>query len=80
MGDAYPLLSCWRLPTVEDSVQVDGQHLTNVVDVIDFGGLFSGDAIGPSRGVRPLEAKPEKIIVAIHAAIPSSWKTPRMFS
>ena len=31
--------------------QIDGQNLTNVVDVIDFGGLFSGNAIGPSRGV-----------------------------
>jgi len=31
--------------------QVDGQNLTNVVDVIDFGGLFSGNAIGPSRSV-----------------------------
>jgi len=31
--------------------QIDGQSLTNVVDVIDFGGLFSGNAIGPSRGV-----------------------------
>lgn len=30
-------------------VQVDGQNLTNVVQVIDFGGLFSGNAIGPSR-------------------------------
>jgi len=29
--------------------QADGQNLTNVVDVIDFGGLFSGNAIGPSR-------------------------------
>lgn len=29
--------------------QVDGQNLTNVVDVIDFGGLFSGNAIGPGR-------------------------------
>jgi len=29
--------------------QVDGTNLTNVVDVIDFGGLFSGNAIGPSR-------------------------------
>jgi len=29
-------------------------------------------------GVRPLEAKPGKIIVAVHAAIPSSWKIPRM--
>jgi len=30
-------------------LQVDGQNLTNVVDVINFGGLFSGNAIGPSR-------------------------------
>jgi outer membrane cobalamin receptor len=29
--------------------QVDGTNLTNVADVIDFGGLFSGNAIGPSR-------------------------------
>jgi len=29
--------------------QIDGENLTNVVDVIDFGGLFSGNAIGPSR-------------------------------
>lgn len=31
--------------------QVDGTNLTNVVDVIDFGGLFSANAIGPSRSV-----------------------------
>jgi Carboxypeptidase regulatory-like domain len=30
-------------------LQADGQNLNNVVDVIDFGGLFSGNAIGPSR-------------------------------
>ncbi|MGC2332107.1 MAG: TonB-dependent receptor [Candidatus Acidiferrales bacterium] len=30
-------------------LQVDGENLTNVIDVIDFGGLFSGNAIGPSR-------------------------------
>jgi hypothetical protein len=29
--------------------QVDGQNLGNVLDVIDFGGLFSGNAIGPPR-------------------------------
>ena len=29
--------------------QLDGQNLTNVVDVIDFGGLLSGNAIGASR-------------------------------
>ena len=32
-------------------LQADGTNLTNVVDVIDFGGLFSGNAIGPSRSV-----------------------------
>ena len=30
-------------------LQADGQSLTNVLNVIDFGGLFSGNAIGPSR-------------------------------
>jgi hypothetical protein len=30
-------------------LQVDGQNLNNVLWVIDFGGLFSGNAIGPSR-------------------------------
>jgi hypothetical protein len=29
--------------------QIDGENLTNTLDVIDFGGLFSGNAIGPSR-------------------------------
>jgi len=29
--------------------QADGENLTNIVNVIDFGGLFSGNAIGPSR-------------------------------
>ncbi len=29
--------------------QVDGQNLNNVFDVLDCGGLFSGNAIGPSR-------------------------------
>ena len=32
-------------------LQVDGQNLTNVLNLIDFGGLFSGNAIGPSRNV-----------------------------
>jgi hypothetical protein len=30
-------------------IQIDGQNLNNVLNVIDFGGLFSGNAIGPSR-------------------------------
>jgi hypothetical protein len=29
--------------------QADGENLTNLLDVIDFGGLFSGNAIGPAR-------------------------------
>jgi TonB-dependent receptor-like protein len=34
--------------------QADGTNMTNVLNVIDFGGLFSGNAIGPARsfGVR----------------------------
>jgi hypothetical protein len=31
--------------------QIDGQNLSNTLDLIDFGGLFSGNAIGPSRSV-----------------------------
>jgi hypothetical protein len=30
-------------------LQADGQNLNNVLNVIDFGGLFSGNAIGPAR-------------------------------
>ncbi len=30
-------------------LQIDGQNLNNVLNVIDFGGLFSGNAIGPPR-------------------------------
>jgi hypothetical protein len=33
------------------SLQVDGENLNNRLNVIDFGGLFSGNAIGPSRSV-----------------------------
>jgi TonB-dependent Receptor Plug Domain len=39
----------YRSDRVNMKLQVDGQNLTNVLDVIDFGGLFSGNAIGPSR-------------------------------
>jgi hypothetical protein len=34
---------------VKVRLQADGQNLNNVLDVIDFGGLFSGNAIGPPR-------------------------------
>jgi len=30
-------------------LQGDAQNLSNKLEVIDFGGLFSGNAIGPSR-------------------------------
>jgi hypothetical protein len=30
-------------------LQADGQNLSNTLEVIDFGGLFSGNALGPSR-------------------------------
>ncbi|HEV2618534.1 MAG TPA: TonB-dependent receptor [Acidobacteriaceae bacterium] len=31
------------------TLQADGQNLNNLLNVIDFGGLFSGNAIGPPR-------------------------------
>jgi hypothetical protein len=31
------------------SLQVDGTNLNDRLNVIDFGGLFSGNAIGPAR-------------------------------
>jgi len=44
----------YRSERMDMQLQVDGENLNNVLDVIDFGGLFSGNAIGPSRsfGVR----------------------------
>jgi outer membrane receptor for Fe3+-dicitrate len=39
----------YRGKRVKMRLQADGQNLTNVLDVIDFGGLFSGNAIGPPR-------------------------------
>ena len=30
-------------------LQADGENLNNVLDVLDFGGVFSGNAIGPPR-------------------------------
>jgi hypothetical protein len=42
-GDIY------KSDRVKMRLQLDGENLTNVLDVIDFGGLFSGNAIGPSR-------------------------------
>jgi hypothetical protein len=39
----------YKSDRVNMRLQVDGENLTNILDVIDFGGLFSGNAIGPSR-------------------------------
>ena len=39
----------YRSERLKLALQVDGENLSNVVNVIDFGGLFSGNAIGPSR-------------------------------
>ena len=39
----------YKSDRVDIRFQVDGQNLTNILDVIDFNGLFSGNAIGPSR-------------------------------
>jgi hypothetical protein len=39
----------YKSDRINMNLQVDGQNLNNVLWVIDFGGLFSGNAIGPSR-------------------------------
>jgi hypothetical protein len=39
----------YRGERIKMRLQADGQNLTDVLNVIDFGGLFSGNAIGPSR-------------------------------
>jgi TonB-dependent Receptor Plug Domain len=39
----------YKSDRLQGRFQVDGQNLTNILNVIDFGGLFSGNAIGPSR-------------------------------
>jgi hypothetical protein len=33
------------------TLHVDGENLNNRLNVLDFGGLFSGNAIGPQRSV-----------------------------
>jgi hypothetical protein len=41
----------YKSDRVDMQLQADGQNLTDLLDVIDFGGLFSGNAIGPSRSL-----------------------------
>jgi hypothetical protein len=39
----------YKSDRLQTRFQIDAQNLTNILNVIDFGGLFSGNAIGPSR-------------------------------
>ena len=39
----------YKSDRLQTRIQADGQNLSNTLDVLDFGGLFSGNAIGPSR-------------------------------
>jgi len=41
----------YKSDRITTRVQIDAQNLNNILNVIDFGGLFSGNAIGPSRSV-----------------------------
>jgi hypothetical protein len=47
--DASAGADLYKSDRVKVELQADGENLTNVLDVLDFGGLFSGNAIGPSR-------------------------------
>ena len=47
--DASAGADLYKSDHVKVQLQADGENLTNVLDVLDFGGLFSGNAIGPSR-------------------------------
>jgi hypothetical protein len=35
----------------QSTFQIDGENLNNRLNVLDFGGLFSGNAIAPERSV-----------------------------
>jgi hypothetical protein len=39
----------YRHEKVSVRLQADGENLSNTLEVVDFGGLFSGNAIGPAR-------------------------------
>jgi hypothetical protein len=41
--------SLYQREKVTIRLQADGENLSNTMEVIDFGGLFSGNAIGPGR-------------------------------
>ena len=40
----------WRSEKLQMRLQADMQNINNRLNLIDFGGLFSGNAIGPPRG------------------------------
>jgi hypothetical protein len=44
-------IDLFRRDTSTVTLQIDGENLNNHLNVIDFGGLFSGNAIGPGRSV-----------------------------
>lgn len=47
--DASAGADLYHSDRVKVQLQADGENLNNILDVIDFGGLFSGNAIGPPR-------------------------------
>ncbi|HVB87631.1 MAG TPA: TonB-dependent receptor [Candidatus Dormibacteraeota bacterium] len=47
--DASAGAQLYKSDLIEMDLEADGENLNNVVDVIDFNGLFSDNAIGPSR-------------------------------
>jgi len=47
--DASASADVYKSDHLNVRLEVDGENLTNILDVLDFGGLFSGNAIGPSR-------------------------------
>ena len=49
--DASAGATLYKSDRVKMNLQADGENLTNQLDVLDFNGLFSGNAIGPSRSV-----------------------------
>ncbi len=47
--DASAEVEAWRRDTLQVRVQADVQNLTNRLNLIDFAGLFSGNAVAPPR-------------------------------
>ncbi len=50
-ANASLLAALYRSEGRDVTLQVDGENLNNRLNVLDFGGLFSGNAIGPGRSV-----------------------------